>query len=62
MKDRTVIAIAHRLSTVKKMDRIIIIDDGKIVEDGSPEDLLKKSDGLFKKMWNHQVKGFIFDE
>lgn len=62
MKDRTVIAIAHRLSTLKKMDRIVIIENGSIVEDGSPDTLLKKSDGLFKKMWDHQVKGFIIDE
>lgn len=62
MKDKTVIAIAHRLSTLKKMDRIVIIEDGKIVEDGVPENLLKKNNGIFKNMWDHQVKGFIIDE
>lgn len=62
MKDKTVIAIAHRLSTLKKMDRIVIIEDGKIVEDGIPENLLKKSDGIFKNMWDHQVKGFLIDK
>lgn len=62
MKNRTVIAIAHRLSTLKKMDRIVFIEDGKIIEDGAPEELIKKPDGLFKKMWDHQVKGFIVDE
>ena len=62
MKDRTVIAIAHRLSTLKEMDRIIVIKNGKIVEDGNPDDLLKKPDGIFKHMWEHQVKGFIVDE
>lgn len=62
MHDRTVIAIAHRLSTLKKMDRIVLIDNGKIVEDGSPDELLKKTNGFFKKMWDHQVKGFIIDE
>lgn len=61
MKNRTVIAIAHRLSTLKKMDRIVFIEDGKIIEDGAPGDLLKKPGGLFKKMWDHQVKGFIVD-
>jgi len=61
MKDRTVIAIAHRLSTLKKMDRLIVIADGKIVEDGSPEELMKKPNGIFKTMWDHQVKGFIVD-
>ena len=62
MKDKTVIAIAHRLSTLKKMDRIVIIEDGKIVEDGLPEKLLNKTNGIFKNMWEHQVKGFIIDD
>ncbi len=62
MKGRTVIAIAHRLSTLKEMDRLIIISNGKIVEDGSPEELLKITNGQFKKMWDHQVKGFIVDD
>mgnify|MGYP002682214270 CR=1 FL=1 len=62
MKNRTVIAIAHRLSTLKKMDRIIIIEDGKIVEDGAPDFLLQRNDSLFKSMWDHQVKGFIVDD
>lgn len=61
MKNRTVIAIAHRLSTLKKMDRIIFIENGKIIEDGPPEKLLKKPNGLFRKMWDHQVKGFIVE-
>lgn len=61
MKERTVIAIAHRLSTLKKMDRIIVIKGGRIVEDGAPDGLLKKRDGVFKNMWEHQVKGFIVD-
>ena len=62
IQGRTVIAIAHRLSTLKKMDRIIIIDNGRVVEDGSPEELLVKGDGIFKEMWERQVKGFILDE
>jgi ATP-binding cassette subfamily B protein len=62
MKGKTVIAIAHRLSTLKKMNRIVIIENGKIVEDGLPEDLLKKANGIFKNMWDHQVKGFLVDE
>jgi ATP-binding cassette subfamily B protein len=62
MKGRTVIAIAHRLSTLKEMDRIVVIADGKIVEDGNPDKLLEKKNGIFKNMWEHQVKGFIVDE
>ncbi len=61
MKNKTVIAIAHRLSTLKKMDRIIVIDNGKIVEDGAPDNLMQKPKGIFKAMWDHQVKGFIID-
>lgn len=62
MQGRTVIAIAHRLSTLKKMNRILVIESGKIVEDGDPNELLKKSNSVFTKMWNHQIKGFILDE
>lgn len=62
IEGRTVIAIAHRLSTLKKMDRIVIIDHGKIVEDGQPEELLVKDHGIFKDMWERQVQGFILDE
>lgn len=62
MKHRTVIAIAHRLSTLKKMDRIIVIENGKIIEDGQPDDLLKKQKGVFKNLWDHQINGFIIDE
>jgi len=62
MQGRTVIAIAHRLSTLKKMNRIIVIDSGQIIEDGNPNELLKKSNSIFTSMWNHQVSGFILDE
>lgn len=56
---RTVLAIAHRLSTLRAMDRIIVLDKGKIVEDGAPQDLLNKEGGIFRNMWEHQKKGFI---
>lgn len=55
----TVIAIAHRLSTIKHMDRIIVLENGHIVEDGSFKDLLKKHDGKFKSLWEHQVNGMV---
>lgn len=61
-KRKTVIAIAHRLSTLRKMDRIVVIDKGKIVEDGEPSLLLQNPNGIFKNMWDNQVKGFILDE
>lgn len=54
MKGKTVIAIAHRLSTLKEMDRIIVIDKGKIVESGTPSELLDKG-GKFAKLWNLQM-------
>lgn len=53
MKNKTVIAIAHRLSTLKNMDRIIVLDKGKIIEVGTPKELLDKK-GEFKKLWNLQ--------
>lgn len=53
MKNKTVIAIAHRLSTLKNMDRIIVIDNGRIIEEGTPEQLLDKK-GKFAKLWNLQ--------
>lgn len=62
MKKGTVIAIAHRLSTLKEMDTIVIIKNGKIVEEGSPKDLIDKKSGIFRNMWEHQAKGFIMDE
>jgi ATP-binding cassette, subfamily B, bacterial len=49
MQDRTTLIIAHRLATVKKVNRIIVLDQGRIVEIGSPDDLLKQS-GLYAKL------------
>ncbi|HEY4500356.1 MAG TPA: ABC transporter ATP-binding protein [Candidatus Paceibacterota bacterium] len=59
MKGRTTIVIAHRLSTIRKMDRIIVIEEGIIREEGSHDDLVKTDGGLYKKLWNLQVSGFI---
>lgn len=57
LKDKTVIAVAHRLSTLKNMDRIIVMEKGKIVEDGKLDELLKKK-GKFWQYWNLQkLKG-----
>lgn len=61
MQGKTVIAIAHRLSTLREMDRIIVLDSGKIVEEGSHEELLKKG-GIYAELWKHQAGGFLQDE
>ncbi|MGB6976073.1 MAG: ABC transporter ATP-binding protein [Gammaproteobacteria bacterium] len=61
MQGRTTIVIAHRLSTLMDMDRILVFDKGKIVEDGSKNDLLQVN-GYFAKLWNMQVNGFLPEE
>lgn len=61
MQNKTTIIIAHRLSTLLRMDRILVFEQGKIVEDGSHLDLLNKN-GVYKKLWEAQVGGFILDE
>jgi len=58
MRGKTVLAIAHRLSTLSKMDRIIVMDQGKIVETGSHQALLDQ-DGLYCRYWKRQSGGFI---
>jgi ATP-binding cassette, subfamily B, bacterial len=56
VKNRTVIAIAHRLSTLNSFDRILVLDRGMIVEDGSPKDLLRR-DGVYARMYGRQTAG-----
>ncbi len=60
MENRTTIVIAHRLSTLFRMDRILVFDQGKIVEEGSHSTLMD-THGLYAKMWNMQVGGFLPD-
>jgi len=60
MHDKTVIAIAHRLSTLRAMDRIVVVEQGRIVEDGSHEALVRQG-GVYASLWNSQVSGFIPD-
>jgi ATP-binding cassette subfamily B protein len=59
MKGKTVIMIAHRLSTIMSADRILVVDRGVVVEDGNHSQLLKKKQGLYKKLWDLQAGGFI---
>ncbi len=60
METRTVIAIAHRLSTLRAMDRLMVFDAGRIVEDGTHDELIAKG-GLYADLWNHQAGGFLED-
>lgn len=61
MEDKTTIVIAHRLSTLLHMDRIIVFDQGNIVEDGTHAELLDRN-GLYKTLWDAQVGGFLPDK
>ena len=61
MKGKTVIAIAHRLSTLTEMDRLVVIDGGHIVEAGSHQDLVAEG-GIYADLWNRQSGGFINDD
>ncbi|MDP3560889.1 MAG: ABC transporter ATP-binding protein [Legionellaceae bacterium] len=59
MFNRTTIAIAHRLSTLKDMDRILVFEHGQIIEDGPLESLLENTTGRFYQLWQMQATGFI---
>ena len=59
IKDKTVIAIAHRLSTLRSMDRIIVLENGKIIENGSIDELLKNKSGTFYKLYQLQNNGYL---
>ncbi|MEM1365980.1 MAG: ABC transporter ATP-binding protein [Pseudomonadota bacterium] len=58
MQGKTVIAIAHRLSTIAQLDRLIVLDDGKIIENGTHDDLIVAG-GLYQQLWERQSGGFL---
>jgi len=59
MKGRTSIVIAHRLSTVANLDRIVVLKDGKIVEQGKHHELLAKPKGVYRQLWERQSGAFM---
>ncbi|WP_433670005.1 ABC transporter ATP-binding protein [Nocardia sp. CA-136227] len=61
MEGRTALVVAHRLSTVAGMDRLIVLDRGRIVEQGSHEELLH-GEGTYAQLWRHQSGGFLAEE
>lgn len=58
MEGKTVLAIAHRLSTIAAMDRLIVMDEGRVVEEGTHRELLERG-GLYSRLWAHQSGGFL---
>ncbi len=59
MDGKTVLVVAHRLSTIRHVDRIIVIDDGQVIEEGTHEELSNQTDGIYAKLWQLQAGGFI---
>jgi len=61
MQGKTVLVVAHRLSTLEIMDRILVFEHGKIIEDGSHEELISLN-GTYKKLWDAQIGGFLTNQ
>lgn len=59
MRGKTVIVVAHRLSTVAQLDRILFFENGRIIEDGSHEALLARPNGAYRRLWERQVGGIF---
>jgi ATP-binding cassette, subfamily B, multidrug efflux pump len=62
MEGKTVIAVAHRLSTIAAMDRLVVMDRGRIVEEGTHATLVKKRGGIYASLWKRQSGGFLIPE
>jgi ATP-binding cassette subfamily B multidrug efflux pump len=61
MQGKTVIAIAHRLSTIAQMDRIVVMDQGRVIEEGTHEALLARG-GVYASLWARQSGGFLGED
>jgi ATP-binding cassette subfamily B protein len=61
MDGRTAFVVAHRLSTVARMDRLIVLDRGQIIEQGTHEELLDFG-GTYARLWQHQSGGFLNED
>jgi len=60
MEDKTVLVVAHRLSTVAHLDRILVFDNGRVIEDGSHEQLLRQG-GQYARLWSRQFSDALDD-
>lgn len=61
MRGKTVIAIAHRLSTIAAMDRLVVLDEGRIIEEGTHTSLIARQ-GVYAQLWAHQSGGFLGED
>jgi ATP-binding cassette, subfamily B, bacterial len=61
MADRTALVVAHRLSTVARMDQLVVLDHGQIIEQGRHDELLRRQ-GFYARLWQHQSGGFLHED
>ena len=59
---RTAIVIAHRLATVRMLDRILVFDNGEVVEEGRHDDLVRKTAGIYRRLFERQALGLLARE